>query len=666
MALENKKLGISMNTQHILIHLSDPSQAEILAQAMLRPENFQVTVERDLDLTLALIKASMPDLLIIDGEVFEKMGTSRITSLVERFPSLPIILIDRPGSGLSPIEAYRLGVIDLLTFPIQPNEVLDSVRRALDRAQNWKKWIHSESQRNTKSLRMQLDELKTLGKISRTVTSSLDLDSVLEAVVDAAVEITNAEEGSLLLIDDVSGELYMRAARNFQEDFVRTFRLPVHDSLAGEVLRTGKPLIIDEEHPQKIKTSYLVHTLIYVPLAIKGKVIGVLGVDNRSSGSMFNEHHLTLISAMADIAAIAIENAKLFTHTEIERNKLETILQNIEDCVILADSNRELLFINRTARLAFGISEREIVTGKLIETVVHNQDLLEIFDQHQNQSRHRNEITLDDGRVLNAQFTSIPGVDLVAVTMQDITRLKELNKIKSDFVNAVSHDLRSPLTAIVGYVDLIARTGSLNDQQVEYVRRVQSSVRDITYLINDLLDLGKIEAGLDTGFETLHLAPIIRQTLDGLQGQLTQKPITLQLQVPADLPQVLGNPMRLRQMITNLVSNAIQYTQPGGLVEVMASYEKEQVIFRVRDTGIGISPTDQPFIFEKFFRGKNVQNSSAGSGLGLSIVKSIVDNHQGRIWVDSVIGQGSTFTVVLPIAEQRGESAQLDREPVIH
>jgi two-component system, OmpR family, phosphate regulon sensor histidine kinase PhoR len=666
MALENKKLGISMNTQHILIHLSDPSQAEILAQAMLRPENFQVTVERDLDLTLALIKASMPDLLIIDGEVFEKMGTSRITSLVERFPSLPIILIDRPGSGLSPIEAYRLGVIDLLTFPIQPNEVLDSVRRALDRAQNWKKWIHSESQRNTKSLRMQLDELKTLGKISRTVTSSLDLDSVLEAVVDAAVEITNAEEGSLLLIDDVSGELYMRAARNFQEDFVRTFRLPVHDSLAGEVLRTGKPLIIDEEHPQKIKTSYLVHTLIYVPLAIKGKVIGVLGVDNRSSGSMFNEHHLTLISAMADIAAIAIENAKLFTHTEIERNKLETILQNIEDCVILADSNRELLFINRTARLAFGISEREIVTGKPIETVVHNQDLLEIFDQHQNQSRHRNEISLDDGRVLNAQFTSIPGVDLVAVTMQDITRLKELNKIKSDFVNAVSHDIRSPLTAIVGYVDLIARTGSLNDQQVEYVRRVQSSVRDITELINDLLDLGKIEAGLDTGFETLHLAPIIRQTLDGLQGQLTQKPITLQLQVPADLPQVLGNPMRLRQMITNLVSNAIQYTQPGGLVEVMASYEKEQVIFRVRDTGIGISPTDQPFIFEKFFRGKNVQNSSAGSGLGLSIVKSIVDNHQGRIWVDSVIGQGSTFTVVLPIAEQRGESAQLDREPVIH
>jgi two-component system, OmpR family, phosphate regulon sensor histidine kinase PhoR len=666
MALENKKLGISMNTQHILIHLSDPSQAEILAQAMLRPENFQVTVERDLDLTLALIKASMPDLLIIDGEVFEKMGTGRITSLVERFPGLPIILIDRPGSGLSPVEAYRLGVIDFLTFPIQPNEFLDSVRRALDRAQNWKKWIHSESQRNTKSLRMQLDELKTLGKISRTVTSSLDLDSVLEAVVDAAVEITNAEEGSLLLIDDVSGELYMRAARNFQEDFVRTFRLPVHDSLAGEVLRTGKPLIIDEEHPQKIKTSYLVHTLIYVPLAIKGKVIGVLGVDNRSSGSMFNEHHLTLISAMADIAAIAIENAKLFTHTEIERNKLETILQNIEDCVILADSNRELLFINRTARLAFGISEREIVTGKPIETVVHNQDLLEIFDQHQNQSRHRNEITLDDGRVLNAQFTSIPDVDLVAVTMQDITRLKELNKIKSDFVNAVSHDLRSPLTAIVGYVDLIARTGSLNDQQVEYVRRVQSSVRDITELINDLLDLGKIEAGLDTGFETLHLAPIIRQTLDGLQGQLTQKPITLQLQVPADLPQVLGNPMRLRQMITNLVANAIQYTQPGGLVEVMASYEKEQVIFRVRDTGIGISPTDQPFIFEKFFRGKNVQNSSAGSGLGLSIVKSIVDNHQGRIWVDSVIGQGSTFTVVLPIAEQRGESAQLDREPVIH
>jgi two-component system, OmpR family, phosphate regulon sensor histidine kinase PhoR len=655
-----------MNTQHILIHLSDSTNGDMLAQAMLRPAHFQVTVEKDLELTYALLKARIADLLIIDDQLFDRMDVGWISSLVERFPGLPIILLANQESKLPAETAYRLGVTDYLTFPIQPNEILSSVRRAIDRAQNWKNWVQLEAQRNTKSLRMQLDELKTLEKISRTVTASLDLDSVLEAVVDAAVEITNAEEGSLLLLDELTGDLYMRAARNFQEDFVHTFRLPVNDSLAGEVLRTGKPLIIDEKHPQKIKTSYLVHTLIYVPLSIKGKVIGVLGVDNRSSGSMFNEHQLTLLSAMADYAAIAIENAKLFTRTEVERNKLETILQNIQDCVILADTNRLLVFINHAARLAFSISERETVTGKPVENIIHNQELLELFDQHQGRSPHRSEITLEDGRVFNAQFTPIPHVDLVAVTMQDISRLKELNKIKSDFVNTVSHDLRSPLTAIVGYVDLIARTGSLNDQQAEYVRRVQSSVRDITDLINDLLDLGKIEAGLDSRFETLYIAPIIREIVDGLQSQLAQKPVSLNLNVPDALPQILGNPLRMRQMVTNLVANAIEYTPPGGTIEVMASHEREQIILRVRDTGIGISPADQPFIFEKFYRGKNVQDSSTGSGLGLSIVKSIVENHQGRIWVDSTVGQGTTFTVVLPVIEHNVEASQLDLEPVIH
>jgi two-component system, OmpR family, phosphate regulon sensor histidine kinase PhoR len=655
-----------MNTQHILIHLSDSTNGEMLAQAMLRPAHFQVTVEEDLELTYALIKAQIPDLLIIDDQLFDKIDVGWVSSLVARYPILPIILLASPESKLPAESAYRLGITDYLIFPVQPNDILSSVRRALDQAQSWKNWVQLEAQRNTKSLRMQLDELKTLEKFSRSVTASLDLDSVLGAVVDAAVEITNAEEGSLLLLDELSGDLYMRAARNFQQDFVQTFRLPVNDSLAGEVLRTGKPMIIDEKHPQKIKTSYLVHTLIYVPLSIKGKVIGVLGVDNRSSGSMFNEHHLTLLSAMADYAAIAIENAKLFTRTEVERNKLETILQNIEDCVILADTNGLLVFINRTARHAFGISEREPVTGEPVVNIIHNQELLELFDQHQRRSPYHSEITLDDGRVFNAQFTPIPDVDLVALTMQDISRLKELNKIKSEFVNTVSHDLRSPLTAIVGYVDLIARTGSLNDQQVEYVRRVQNSVRNITDLINDLLDLGKIEAGLDSRFETLHLAPIIRETVDGLQGQLSLKPVTLNQKVSDALPQILGNPLRMRQMVTNLVANAIEYTPAGGMIEVMASHEREQIILRVRDTGIGISPADQPLIFEKFYRGKNVQGSTAGSGLGLSIVKSIVENHQGRIWVDSTVGQGTTFTVVLPIVEHNIEASQLDREPVIN
>lgn len=639
-----------MADQHILILLSDHTAGEILARATLRPAGFQVTVEKDPDTTWELIKAQIPNLLIIDDGLPERWGVDWISSLLERFPGLPIILLAKHESSLTPVEALRMGIMDYLPLPVQANDILNRIRHTLERARRWKDWLQIEAQRNTKSLKMQLDELKTLGKIGRSVTASLDLDSVLETVVDAAVEITNAEEGSLLLLDEISGELYMRASRNFQDDFVRKFRLPIHDTLAGEVLRTGKPAILDEKTPQKIKTSYLVHTLIYVPLTVKGRVIGVLGVDNRTNRSTFNEHQLTLISAMADYAAIAIENAILFTRTEIELNKLETILKTIEDGVIVASLNGELALVNRTARIAFGLLDEEYVVGKPVKEIFQNQDLLEIFDHHNHQGPYRNEITLEDGRIFNAQLTPIPDVDLVAVIMQDITQLKELNKIKSDFVNTVSHDLRSPLTAIVGYVDLITRTGSLNDQQHEYIRRVQMSVKDITELINDLLDLGRIEAGLDTRFEILNFTPIINEVIDGLGNRLAQKGMTVHLDISDDLTQVLGNPLRLRQMVTNLVVNALEYTQPGGRIEIILSHERDQVILQVKDSGIGIPPNDQPFIFDKFFRANNVQTDSVGTGLGLAIVKSIVENHQGRIWVDSKLEEGSSFTVVLPLS----------------
>jgi two-component system NtrC family sensor kinase len=258
---------------------------------------------------------------------------------------------------------------------------------------------------------------------------------------------------------------------------------------------------------------------------------------------------------------------------------------------------------------------------------------------------------LEDGRVLSAQVTPIPEVGR-AVIMQDITYLKELDRIKSDFVSTVSHDLRSPLTAILGYIELLGRAGSLNAQQKEFILRIQASVQNITALINDLLELGRIEAGFDARKEIVPLSALIRYTVDSLQRQANSKELALKAKLPQSQPHVLGNPVRLRQLLSNLISNAIHYTPHGGSIQVEAHVEDDQVILQIRDDGIGIPSVDQPYIFDKFYRGSNVPVDSNGAGLGLAIVKSIVDNHRGRIWVESVAGKGSTFTVVLPIVEQ--------------
>jgi two-component system NtrC family sensor kinase len=273
-----------------------------------------------------------------------------------------------------------------------------------------------------------------------------------------------------------------------------------------------------------------------------------------------------------------------------------------------------------------------------------------INDDAKNRSR-RGEITLEDGRVYNAHLTPVPEVGY-AITMQDITHLKELDRIKSDFVSTVSHDLRSPLTAILGYIELIDRVGPLNDTQREFINRVQFSVSNITSLINDLLDLGRIEAGFDARKEVVPLSAIITYAVDGLRSRAEEKHQKLLTNVPDILPSIYGNPVRLRQLVANLLGNAIKYTPVGGKVAISAEAESDQVIIRIADNGPGIPPAELPYIFDKFYRASNVPSDTPGTGLGLAIVKSIVENHQGRIWPESTLGQGTIFTVVLPVMEQ--------------
>lgn len=330
-----------------------------------------------------------------------------------------------------------------------------------------------------------------------------------------------------------------------------------------------------------------------------------------------------------------------------EFNKVAAILSKIKNGLIVVNPDMRVVFVNAAARADLGLEE-DACSGSPQE-VFQQPDLLEIFEEHNSHSSHC-EISLEDGRVLCAQITHIPEVGLVIV-LHDITYLKELDRIKTDFVNTVSHDLRSPLTAILGYVELITRAGPVNEQQLEFIHRVQFSVNNITALINDLLDLGRIEAGFDTRNEVVHLPTIILEVVGDLQKRIREKEHQVTLDLSDELPPLIGNPTRLRQMISNLLVNAVKYTPDHGQISVVCHPEDGQIIFEVKDNGPGILPAEQPLVFDKFYRGSNIPHDSTGSGLGLAIVKTIVQSHQGRIWLESTLGQGTTFTIVLPTSE---------------
>jgi len=334
--------------------------------------------------------------------------------------------------------------------------------------------------------------------------------------------------------------------------------------------------------------------------------------------------------------------------TEAERNRLETVFNHIHDSVMILDEENHIILLNPAMSRSFGLNPKTSVGKPVLDVIEHPDLRAMISNKENNDPFHYHEISFPDGRVGSAQFTEIPDVGY-AVTMQDVTYLKEMDRMRSEFVHTVSHDLRSPLTSVIGYTELIERAGSLNDNQRDFLDRIQDSIQHITSLINDLLDLGSIEAGLDTRREHVQLEGILRYTLDMLQGQIKAKKLKVQTDLAPSLPAMRANPVRLRQVLDNVVGNAIKYSDNGGEVLVSIKSEDNQLILQVTDNGPGIPSGDQPHIFDKFYRGANTKQE--GSGLGLAIVKTIVDAHQGRIWVESNVGKGSSFFIVLPVAD---------------
>jgi two-component system NtrC family sensor kinase len=635
--------------ERILLVEDTPELRSHLADEVLRPAGYDVITAQDGAEGFTLARDLEPDAIVSGYEMPRVNGLSMLEALRETGVQVPFILMTAEGSEALAVRALRMGVSDYLIKPFHDSELLQALQNALRR--HWTRRITDQVPEQllqaNRQLEQRLRELDTLVTIGKRVTGQLDLAQVLAQVVQAAVEVTGAESGSLMLVEQGTNELYQVASTGEAQDAGASLRLSIADSLAGRVVQTQQPLVLAGDELQKIKTSYLFRALAYVPLLLKNRAIGVLGVSTRQEIRPFEQHTIRLLGLLADFAAIAIENARLYAATEKERDTLNTILRDTEDSIIVVDNDGKVLFVNPAACRTFNLSASQ-VQGRPLAEVLDHREVVELFDKEARSGRsRRTEIALSDGRYLHAQLTILRGVGRVVV-MQDITHLKELDRIKSEFVTTVSHDLRSPLTSILGYIELVRRAGPLNAQQQLFLDRIISSVQSITSLISDLLELGKIEAGFDEDREPVSLAKVFREAIETLRPSWEAKRHTVQVRLPNDVPPVLGNPLRLRQVANNLLENAIKYTPDGGQIRVMLETEGDFQVVRVADTGIGIAQKDLPYIFDKFYRTDEAIEHYDGTGLGLSIVKGIVERHNGRIWVDSQVGQGTTFTLMLP------------------
>ena len=506
------------------------------------------------------------------------------------------------------------------------------------------------------SLGARLDELNRLLIVSQGAASSLEMKDVVKPVLDA-VAATGANAVHVVLLPSILPETPAEIPSRFASG-------PARDSYAhldGQILTMAqkqerilfpnlsrtREVTLD---PKRLNPA----ALLAIALRHENRYYGVMWASYEQPHN-FSEAEVSFVTTLAGQASLAVANAHLFLNVEVARRQLEAIINSTPDPVLVTDQRNRLLLANRAAGQSFDISVSRSI-GQSIEKVIAQQPLVELLlAPGEKQSA---EVLLPDKRTYLATASSViaEGRPMGRVCiLRDVTSFKEIDIMKSEFVSTVSHDLRSPLTLMRGYATMLDMVGNLNEQQQSYIRKIIAGVENMSRLVNNLLDLGRIEVGVGLRVESVSVLDILEHVTGLLQLSASQKNIALNLEIPRNLPAAVeADQALLHQAVYNLIENALKYTPENGSVTVRVKTTPASLTFEVQDNGIGIEPDDMPRLFEKFYRGTQREaRAQHGSGLGLTIVKSIAEQHSGRVWVESQLGQGSVFFLQIPLTQPK-------------
>ncbi len=509
--------------------------------------------------------------------------------------------------------------------------------------------------------------LEVLYEIGRQFGSSLDLDEVLSKVLALTVQALETEIGSIFLLD-ARGHVVNGILSHPHMSPVAKLHLAdtvMRQGFAGWVYRQQKAdIILDTQTDSRWHVfpddTLPIRSAMAAPLVWRSTITGIITLTHPEPGH-FTKRQLELLEAIAGQAASAVENAALYTRVKNERAMLQAVIGGVQDIIVATDLMDHLILVNPAAqrqlglpnpaarpRASFGRSASEESAGarRPLAEVMTDPALLAFYRSAKSEAQRLGPVTLADGRVFDCALVAVPGVGRVW-GMHDVTTFKQLDALKSEFVEQVSHDLKAPLGVVMGYAQLLRDSSHLDADELGHIQIIIKSVRRMEGLIDSLLDMSLIEMGLGAEFERVDLGQVVQGALDDLYPSIEDRRITLTFDVAPALPLVRGVPVRLGQAVTNLVDNALKFTPPGGRVDIRLAVEGSEVVFRVRDTGPGIPPTAQSKLFQKFSR-VGQHRASEGHGLGLSIVRSVAEAHGGRAWVESQAGAGSTFALALP------------------
>lgn len=600
-----------------------------------------------------------------------------------------LMAVWRTGAGLE----FTKSELDFLTSLAQQAAVAIENARLFAETQRLAEELEQRVVERTAELEFEKANTETLLRILTEVSASLDLDRALSRTLALLNDAVGAEQGTIMLVHADDNLLHYRAGYGYLTGKTtpdsRGFTLKIGEGLAGWVVESREATYVEDLHKDhrwvKSGTASGEHrSSIVAPLLVGEDVIGVLMVFHRQV-DYFGPERLGMVKAIAGQVAIAINNAQLYElirdqaerlgnmlrKEQEEASRSQAILEAVADGVLVTSDDNMITFLNTSAAAILDLKAETVIGqsldafggifGKAASTWMQTiNDWSNDPASYSVGDSYAEQLELEDGRIALVHLAPVilhnDFLGTVSI-FRDITHEVEVDRLKSEFVATVSHELRTPMTSIRGYVDilLMGAAGAVNENQTHFLQIVKNNTERLNILVNDLLDISRIEAGRVTLTpQSLDLRDVAEDMLADIlrRSQEENKPMAFSLNAAKNLPRVQGDSERIRQVLGNLVSNAYHYTPENGQITVhITTKNGNEVQVDVEDSGVGIPLEDQGRIFDRFYRGEDpLVLATPGTGLGLAIVKQLVEMHNGRIWLKSDgLGKGSTFSFTLPV-----------------
>ena len=535
--------------------------------------------------------------------------------------------------------------------------------------------------------RRRADEQQALLDTLTDLSAELELSKLFQAVLERAATLLGVTAGELAIFDEARQQLVIIANHNTGTVSTGT-RLAVGEGAMGHVAQTLEPLIIPDYQSWGGRSAQYAqvaaHAVAVVPLLIRGRLVGALSVWHADPHRQFGAGDLRLINLFAPQAAIAIENARLYSEAQHQRQYFEELVKNSPVAIVALDNDHNIVSCNPAFERMFGYAEQEVLHKNLDELITTEAMRREAVAYTQQALHHRPVKALrqrlrKDGSLVDVEVLAVPvvvGGEPVGLMglYHDISELLQArreaeaaNSAKSQFLASMSHELRTPLNAIIGYSEMLEEEAQESGQAafVPDLQKIRSAGRHLLSLINDILDLSKIEAGkLELFLETFDVRSTIEDVATTVTPLVEKNANRLEVRCAEDLGTMHADLTRTRQVLLNLLSNACKFTQRG-VVRLAVGREPArdgtgpQVVFRVADSGIGMTAEQLGKLFEAFSQADaSTAKNYGGTGLGLAITRRFCRMMGGEVTVESQPGRGSTFTARLParVGEVRREA----------